>query len=279
MANHNCSAWNCTHLVLIDTHAHLDFPQFQQDLDAVLERAAAAGVSKIITIGTDIESSRRAVALAEKHPQIHAVVGWHPGHVLEAPEDIRPALKELARHPKVAAIGETGLDHYRLPSSQGGTLEQDEIYRLKQKQIFLQQLEVASELGLNCVIHTRESMEATLELFRPFASRVRGVFHCFISSIREMETVISLGSLVSYTGIVTFKNATDVLATAVATPAGRFMIETDCPFLAPVPNRGKRCEPAYVRQVGEKLAQARGIALEELGEMSSRTAREFFRGL
>lgn len=265
--------------MLIDTHAHLDFPQFQQDLDAVLERASAAGISKIITIGTDIDSSRRAVALAEKYSQIHAVVGWHPGHVLEAPEDIRPALKELAQHPKVAAIGETGLDHYRLPSSQGGTLEQDEAYRQKQKRIFLQQLEVASELGLNCVIHTRESMEATLELFRPFASRVRGVFHCFISSPKEMEMVISLGSLVSFTGIVTFKNATDVLATAVATPAERFMIETDCPFLAPVPNRGKRCEPAHVRHVGEKLAQARGVTLEELGEMTSRTAREFFRGL
>src|SRR5262245_3851377 len=136
--------------IFYDTHAHLDYPDYASDLDAVVERAAAAGIARIIAIGTDLESSARAIQLSERFPSVYAVVGWHPCQALEAPEDLRPALRELARHPKVVAVGETGLDYYRLPSAQGGTPADDQAYRQKQSVLFRQQLEVAAELELNC---------------------------------------------------------------------------------------------------------------------------------
>ena len=170
--------------IFYDTHAHLDYPDFASDFCEVLARARAAGIHKLISIGTDLESSRRAITLAEKYPEIYAVAGWHPSNVMEAPDDLRPALRELARHPKVVAIGETGLDYYRLPSQETSrTAADDEHYKQKQAAIFSQQLEVAAELGLNCVIHQRgDSFGDLLAQFEPFASRVRGVFHCFVES-------------------------------------------------------------------------------------------------
>jgi TatD DNase family protein len=260
-----------------DTHAHLDFPDFTPDLAQVLERASAAGITRIITIATDFESSWRAIRLSEQHESVFAAVGWHPGHASEAPPDIRPALRELARHPKVVAIGETGLDYYRLPSAQsGGSAEDDARYKEKQLRLFQQQLEIAAELGLNCVIHQRDSFEDTVAEMQSWTGRVRGVFHCFVGDQAAMQRVLSLGSLVSFTGILTFKNAQTVRDTIAATPAGKFMLETDCPFLAPVPYRGKRCEPAYVKEISDVVAQIRGVAREELSAMTCQTAHEFF---
>ena len=208
---------------------------------------------------------------------IFATVGWHPTHVMEAPGDIRAGLRELAKHPKVIAIGETGLDYYRLPSAQpGGTAEQDDAYKRKQAQIFQQQLEVAAELGLNCVIHQRSALEDTLAAMQPFAGRVRGQFHCFVDDAVAMQRVLALGSVVSFTGILTFKNAQTIRDTLGATPPGQFMLETDCPYLAPVPYRGKRCEPAYVKELAAAVAQVQGCALEELSAATCQTAREFF---
>ena len=267
--------------VFYDTHAHLDYPEFTADFSEVLARARAAGIQKIISIGTDLASSRRALALAEKHPEIYAVVGWHPSHALEAPDDLRPVLRELARHSKVVAIGETGLDYYRLPSHEsGGTADDDARYKQKQAAIFQQQLEVAAECGLNCVIHQRgDSFGDLLAQFEPFAASVRGVFHCFVESVAVMERVLALGSMVSFTGIATFKNAASVRATIAATPLDRFMLETDCPYLAPVPYRGKRCEPAYVKEIAEVVAQAKGCSLAELSQATCATALKFFRKL
>ncbi len=260
-----------------DTHAHLDYPDFANDFDAVLARAEAAGISKIITIGTDIASSRRAIELAEKHARIFAAVGWHPAHVSEAPEPIAAQLRELALHPKVVAIGETGLDFYRLPSkTAGGSAEDDERYRQKQRRIFREQLELAAELGLNCVIHQRESFDDILSELKPFAGSLRAVFHCFVGGADELQRVLDLNALVSFTGIVTFKNAQTVRESLAAAPPDRYMLETDCPFLAPAPNRGKRCEPAYVRHTAEAAAQARGITLEELSRQTCQTADFFF---
>src|SRR5438552_9355884 len=146
-----------------DTHAHLDFPDFARDLPQVIERAQAAGIAKIISIGTDLESSRRAIQLSEQYPNVFAVAGWHPTHVLEAPDDLRPALRELARHPKVVAIGETGFDYHRLPSQQpDGAPADDERSKRKQAQVFEQQLEIAAEFQLNCVVHQRDSLEDTI---------------------------------------------------------------------------------------------------------------------
>jgi TatD DNase family protein len=263
--------------VFFDTHAHLDYPDFAPEIEQVIARAQAAGISKIISIGTDLASSARALKLAESHVGIYAVVGWHPSHVLEAPDDIRPALRALAQHPKVVALGETGLDYYRLPSAKGGTVTEDEAYRRRQAELFGQHLEVAAETGLNCVIHQRGDCFAdTLVQLQPFADRVRGVFHCFANDAVAMKRVLALGSLVSFTGIVTFKNGQNVRETVVATPLDKFMLETDCPYLAPVPYRGKRCEPAYVKEISETIAQVRGCSLEELSAATCRTAQDFF---
>lgn len=254
-----------------DTHAHLDYPDFASDIDAVIQRAAAVGITRVITIGTDAESSARAIALAEKYESVFAAVGWHPTHVSSAPADIRPMLRKLAAHPKVVAIGETGLDYHHLPAP-----EEVEHYKTCQAEIFEQQLEVATELRMNCIIHQRDSFEATLKQLAPWSGKVRGVFHCFGGDATAMRRVTDMGSLISFTGIVTFKNAQTVRDTIAATPMDRFMLETDCPFLAPVPYRGKRCEPAYVREIATTVTEVKGCSLDELSRATCATARQFF---
>lgn len=258
--------------VFFDTHAHLDYPDYAADLAGVIARAETAGISKIISIGTSLESSRRAVQLAEKFPNVFAAVGWHPTEASSAPGDLRPALRELARHPKVVAIGETGLDYHRLP----GNPEADSRYKKRQAEVFQQQLDVAIELGLNCIIHQRDAFDDTLAQLKPLSAKVRGVFHCFGETAARMKQVLEINSLVSFTGIVTFKNGQNVRDTVAATPAGKFMLETDCPYLAPVPYRGKRCEPAHVKEISETVAQVRKCSLDELSEATNRTAKEFF---
>ncbi len=262
-----------------DTHAHLDSTAFDADRPAVLERARQAGVRRLVTVGTDLEDSRRNVALAGQHPDVLAVVGWHPGEAEAAPDNFRDELRELAHQPKVVAIGECGLDFFRLPTRMGtGTAADDARVKERQSRVFQQQLEVAAELGMNVVIHTRDSFPETLEQFRPFAGRVRAVFHCFVGTPAEMKEVLKLGSLVSFTGIATFKNAAGVRETLAATPLEGFMLETDCPYLAPVPYRGQRCEPAYVRNLAEVVAGVKSCSLETLAEVTGATARAFFRG-
>jgi TatD DNase family protein len=255
-----------------DTHAHLDFPDFAADLPDVVARAQAAGITKIISIGTDLESSRRAVAIAERFPAVFAAVGWHPTHAGQAPADIRPALRQLAVHPKVVAIGEIGLDYHRPPPVPGDLPR----YKAKQAEIFAQQMEVAAEFGLNCVIHQRDSFDDILAQLRPFAGKLRGVFHCFSESAERLRQVLALGCLVSYTGIVTFKNGANVRESLAATPPGQFMLETDCPFLAPVPWRGKRCEPAYISEIARAAAEVRKCSLEELSAAAAAAAGRFF---
>ena len=264
--------------VFFDTHAHLDYPEFAADFPQLLERAQDAGITRIISIGTDLESSARAIQLAEQHDCIYAVAGWHPSNAHEAPDDIRPALREFAKHPKVVAIGETGLDYYRLPSSQGrGTTSDDEIYKQKQAAIFQQQLEVAAEMGLNCVIHQRgDCFEDTLAMMKPFTGSVRGVFHCFAGDVAAMQRVLAIGSIVSFTGIVTFKTGQNVRDTVAATPLGKFMLETDCPYLAPIPYRGKRCEPAHVMEIAQAVADTKGCSMEQLSTSTCKTSEEFF---
>jgi TatD DNase family protein len=262
--------------VFFDTHAHLDYPDYQPDFPEVLARAQAAGIKKIISIAVDLDSSRRALALAEKHEMIYAAIGWHPDNAQDAPEDIRPALRELARHPKAVAIGECGLDYYRLPSAQGGSAEDDTRYKKKQAAIFAQEMEVAAELNLNCIIHQRSSFDDVVAQIQPFADTTRGVFHCFGESVERLQRVLALGWLVSYTGIVTFKNGQNIRDAVAATPLDQFMLETDCPYLAPVPFRGKRCEPAYVKEISAAIAQVKLCSLAQLSDATCRTAHEFF---
>ena len=283
--------------MLIETHAHLDYPDFAADLDDVVRRANEAGVTRIITIGTSIESSRRAVELAEKYPGIYAVIGVHPTNAEQAGEDVITPLRELAKSPRVVAIGETGLDYHDLPSVeaakqknvqvfnalQSGTEEQleasieDGAYKSRQADLFAEQLDLAVELRLNVVIHQREAWDDTLQILRDYGREISGVFHCFGGTLEQADEVLGLGHLVSFTGIVTFKNGAGVRQVAAKVPLDAFMVETDCPYLAPVPFRGKRSEPAHTRLVAESIAGARGISLEEIARATTATAEEFFR--
>jgi TatD DNase family protein len=291
--------------IFYDTHSHLDYPDYEKDFSEVIARARSAGISKMISIGTSLDSSERAVRLAEKYPDIYAAVGWHPSDAMTAPSDLRPALRELAKHPKVVAIGEIGLDYHRLPGGKVGQASclpserssasnaastslsqtgrqdacptsEDARYKQKQADIFQQQLEVAAEFGLNCVIHQRDAFDDALAQLKPFAGKVRGVFHCFGENADRMRRILEIGSLVSFTGIVTFTNGQNVRDTVAATPLDKFMLETDCPYLAPVPFRGKRCEPAYVKEISETVAQVKNCSLEELSTATCKTAHEFF---
>jgi TatD DNase family protein len=283
--------------MLIETHAHLDYPDFASDLEDVLRRANEAGVTRIITIGTSIESSRRAVELAEKYPSVYAVIGVHPTYAEQAGEDVITPLRELAQSQRVVAIGETGLDYHHLPSVeaakqknvqvfsalQSGTEEQleasieDGAYKSKQADLFEEQLDLAVELGLNVVIHQRDAWDDTLEIMRPYSGKLRGVFHCFGGTLEQANEVLNLDHLISFTGIVTFKNGAAMREVASEIPLWKFMVETDCPYLAPVPFRGQRCEPAHTRIVAETIAAARGISLEEVAEATTETAETFFR--
>ena len=283
--------------MLTDTHAHLDFPEFEGQLDAVIERARQAGVHRIITVGIDRESCRRSLAIAEKYDNVYAVVGLHPCNVLdEGAMDFLGELPALARHPKVVAIGETGMDYHHLPSRelakrdkgvfgalQAGTSEAtqaeiaDGAMKAAQEEAFKAQLDLAAELGVNVVIHQREAWEDTLDILRPYTGKLRGVFHCFGGSPQDAAEIASMGHLVSFTGIVTFKNAALVQETAKSVGRDGYMVETDCPYLAPVPFRGKTCEPAHVKFTAEKIAELRGESLDRISSAMEQTAGCFFK--
>ncbi len=255
--------------MLTDTHAHLDYPEFQVDFPAILARAAAAGVTRMVSIGTGLDSSRAAASLAQNHAQIFSAAGVHPNHVPDERPDFIPALREIALHPRVVAIGETGLDYFRLKND-------DTAGRAAQAAAFRAQLDLAVELSLPVIIHERAAWDDTLAILREYTGSVRAVFHCFGKSPAHAAEVFALGHLVSFTGIVTFKNAPDAQASAAAVPLDSFMVETDCPYLAPVPHRGKKCEPSFTRPIAEHIAALRGIPLEELAAATEATANKFF---
>jgi TatD DNase family protein len=283
--------------MLIDTHAHLDFPDFSNDLEDVLRRAEESGVNRVITIGTSIESSRRAIELANRYPSVYAAIGVHPSHVEEAEDDVITPLRNLAKNARVVAIGETGLDYHHLPSEAVAKEEQvqvmtalrsetdeeieaqirDGAYKSKQASLFQQQLDLAAELGLNIVIHQRDAWEDTLEIIRSYIGKVRGVFHCFGGTLDQAKEILELDHLVSFTGIVTFKNGVTARQVAAEIPLWKFMVETDCPYLAPAPFRSKRCEPAHTRIVAKAIATTRGVSLTEIAEATTETAEQFFR--
>lgn len=282
--------------MLIDTHAHLDYPDFAEDFDAVLQRARDAGVTRILTIGTGLASSSRAVELASAHEMLYAVVGIHPCNAHEEPLEALAEIEKLCQSDKVVAIGETGLDYYRMeipPSSeseivhalQGQTLDDIETNvliegrKIQQAEMFRAQLEIAVRHQLNVVIHQRAAWQDCLDVLAEFTGRLSGVFHCFGGTLSEARQVLALGHKVSFTGIVTFKNAATVRETAAALEPGSFFVETDCPYLAPVPHRGKRCEPSHTRLVAEELARVRGESLETLARHTSAAAEAFFRSL
>jgi TatD DNase family protein len=281
--------------VLIDTHSHLDFPDFDADRPEIIQRALDAGVTRLISIGTTLESSRAALALADAYPQVYATVGIHPSEAKKESNSAIEELAQLARNPKVVAIGECGLDYHRLPSQSStpfassasvtGTIHPgseelllaDADEKNCQAIFFQQQLDLAAQLRLNVVIHQRDSWEDTITTLKPYTGRLQAVFHCFSGSLSQAQQLIDMGHSVSFTGIVTFKNAKELHSCVQKIPAGSFFLETDCPYLSPEPHRGKRCEPAYTRLVAEKVAFLRGQSLKEIARETSLAAEKFFR--
>jgi TatD DNase family protein len=262
--------------MLIDTHAHLDHRQFTPDLPAVLERARAAGVTRWVTPATDLESTRALANLAAVHEGLHPCAGIHPcDSDSVSGEAWIGELRALALAPNVAAIGEIGLDYYH--KAPEGFDEAS--WRAHQAVVLRLQLELAAELKLNAIIHTRESHDDLVAQITSLTGRLRAVFHCFTGNEEQARQLMGMGHLVSFTGIVTFKNSPVIQATAKALPAGSFMLETDGPYLAPVPHRGKRCEPAYVADTARFVAELRGETLEELAAHTSATAERFFRSI
>lgn len=269
-------------MALIETHAHLDHSKFIDDLPAVIQRAHDAGVTRIISIGTGLESSQRVVSLTERFPSLFAAVGIHPTDIMEEKKPFLQELRRLAQHPKVVAIGEIGIDYFHPPKENMST-EAINLWKKEQAIAFQQQLDLALELGLNVIIHQRDipgstaAWEETIGLLKPYHGKLRAVFHCFGGTPIQARELIALGHLVSFTGIVTFKNAPIVRETVAAIPSDAYMLETDCPYLAPAPYRGQRAEPWHTRLVAEKIAQVRGSTFEEVAEATTKTAEHFFK--
>lgn len=244
--------------MLVDSHCHLDFPELAEDLPQVVGRMAEAGVGAALCAGVTLERFPAVLAIAREYPNVFAAVGVHPDTEEGLEADVE-TLVRLADDPKVVAIGETGLDYYRLQ----GDLEW-------QRQRFRVHIEAAKRCGKPLIIHTRAAREDTLRIIREErAGEIGGVFHCFTEDSETAWMAIELGFHVSFSGIVTFKNAADLKKIAAELPLDRILVETDAPYLAPVPHRGKLNEPAYVRHVAAEIAQLRGISLEAVAEATT----------
>jgi TatD DNase family protein len=264
--------------MLTDSHCHLASHRFQpEEIPDLLERARAAGVSRLVTLATSLGDLQANLTFAE-NPFIHACIGIHPCDVHHAPDDAVARLSAFTGDARVCAIGETGLDYYH-PAPEGWD---EKTFRERQLGFLRQHFELASAARLNVVIHTRDqtghaSFEDALAIYRDFHTSVRAVFHCFIGPWENARRVLDLGGLVSFGGVATFKTAHQVREAAGQCPAGSFMVETDAPYLAPEPHRGKRNEPALVRHTAEFLAALRQETCEELASHTSATASVFFR--
>jgi TatD DNase family protein len=259
--------------LLVDTHCHLNFELFASDRAETLERARAAGVRGILNPGIDISSSQAALHLADQEPELFAAVGIHPNDASHWDEDSLPALRRLASHPKVVAIGEIGLDYYR-----------DRTPRHQQEHAFQRQLELAAELNLPVIIHNRDATSDTLQILAdwsvdlaggPLSGRC-GVLHSFSGSLQEAHQAIELGFYIGITGPVTFRKADELRQVAAGIPLDRLLIETDAPFLTPHPHRGQRNEPAYVRFVAEKIAEIHSLPFETAAQAAAANAERLF---
>lgn len=265
--------------MLTDTHAHLASRQFSDDLPNVIQRADEAGVTRIISIGTDLEDNRRNLEITDQFDNVFVTLGVHPTSVHEITDnDWLDQIRIWSEHSKVVAIGEIGLDYFHPPQDGSST----ENWRDRQEQFFRAQLDLAADLHLPAVIHQRDKngenqcQTDLLKIISDYENRVKAVFHCFTGTLEQAQPFLDQGHLISFTGIATFKSAKELQETATTAPEDRFMLETDSPYLAPVPYRGKRCEPAYTRHTAEHIASLRGISLEEIAELTTLNADRFF---
>ncbi len=251
--------------MLVDTHAHLDFEDYEADREDVLRRAGESGVRCVIVPGIDLATSRAAVALAERYPMVYAAAGIHPNDSHRAAPEDMDEIRRLAEHPRVVAIGETGLDFYR-----------DRSPREVQARLFSAHLKLARETGLPVIVHFRNVEENGIEMIGPDRFREnRGVFHSFGGSSAFAERIVELGWYIGFTGPLTYKK-TDRIEVARAVPLERILVETDSPFLSPQRHRGTRNEPAYVVEIVEKLAEIKGIDLSQVIAVTGRNAEDLF---
>ena len=253
-------------LEIIDTHCHLDMERYQADMDEVLGRAESAGVRRILTIGIDLASSRAAVRLAEAYQGVFAAVGVHPHHVAETGDDAYRELRALAAHPRVVAYGEVGMDAVRNYAPLG-----------VQREHFRRQVGFARELGLPLIVHDRETHEEIMTVLEEAAPmQAGGVMHCFSGDADLALRVVRMGFYVSIPGVVTFANAAMMQEAVEAVPLERLLVETDGPYLAPEPKRGRRNEPAYVLYTAQKIAEIKGLALDEVARQTTANAERLF---
>jgi TatD DNase family protein len=250
---------------LVDSHAHLDSSRFDDDRDEVVAQASTQGIGAIVTVGVDLESSHKAVALAQEHPRVHAAAGIHPHNAAHVTSESLAELERLGKHEAVVAIGEIGLDYYRKHSPPD-----------KQKEVFLAQLELARRLDKPVIVHDREAHADTINTLRDHARDVVGVLHCFSGDYEMALQAVTMGFYIAFAGPVTFRNARRLQDRVRKLPLSCLLIETDCPFLAPHPYRGKRNEPAYVRLVASEIAALKEVPIERVAQVTTANAEQLF---
>ena len=256
--------------MFVDSHCHLDFPEFTEDLPNVLARMKEAKVQNALCISVDMPDFPNVLALAEAHDHLFATVGTHPDYE-DTPEPTVEQLVELAQHPKILAIGETGLDYYRMGDKAYEEMEW-------QRERFRTHIRAALTVNKPLIIHTRSASEDTIKILKEEgASKVAGVMHCFTESWEVAQAAMELGFYISFSGIVTFKSAKDLQETCKQVPLERMLIETDSPYLAPMPHRGKTNEPAWVSHVAEFVANLKGVTVEELARVTTHNFKTLFK--
>ncbi len=248
---------------VIDTHAHYDDPAFDSDRDELLTEILNESVDKLITIGCSIEGSRNAIKIAEKFPSVYASVGIHPSDCMGSSDNYIDILREMSKNKKVVAIGEIGLDYHY-----------DGYDKETQIDCFIKQLELAKELSLPVIIHSREATSDTMDILRKY--KPKGVVHCFSGSVETAREIIELGMMISFTGVLTFKNSRKAVEACSAIPMERIMLETDSPYMAPVPHRGERNNSSYVLHVAEKVAEIKNMTIDEVITVCNGNAVRFF---
>ncbi|WP_026688708.1 TatD family hydrolase [Alteribacter aurantiacus] len=252
--------------MLFDTHVHLNADQFEDDLTDVIERAQEAGVKEMVVVGFDKKTIHKAMALVEQYDFLYASVGWHPVDAIDMTDEHLKWIEELSAHPKVVAIGEMGLDYHW-----------DKSPKDVQKEVFRKQIRLAKKVNMPIIIHNREADQDIVDVLKEEdAGQVGGIMHCFAGDMDMARECLDMNFHISFGGPVTFKNAKLPKEVATQIPMDRLLIETDCPFLAPHPNRGKRNEPAYVTLVAEKLAELKEVSYEELIEQTRNNAKKLF---
>ena len=251
--------------MLFDTHAHLNDPAFDPDRDELIRSLPDHGVGFVMNAGCSLKSSYDCISLAETYPFVYASVGSHPDAANEVSEEVIEEYRKLCKHDRVKAIGEIGLDYYY-----------EDIPREIQQKAFRMQMDLAKELGMPVIVHERNAHDDGMRIVKEFKG-VTGVFHCYSGSAEMARQLVDMGWYIGFTGVLTFKNARRAIETAASIPLERIVLETDCPYMAPEPFRGKRNDPGYIFRMAEKLAEIRGLSVEEIQSITTENGKRLYR--